>query len=281
MLMCNAEMPRNEVGFLRQAAHYLEKPSYLMRIANLIGVPAERIVGNIVPYKILQISNDVLRRVMEMAAGTVVSGNDREKPFEEAYARSSWTDRLHMLATIATGATSGVFGLAGLAVELPLTTSIMFRSIASIADDFGEDITDPSVRLECLSVFCHGGPSRADDAMESSYLTTRSALARLIQEASQFLASRSAKEVSAAISKGSCPVLIRYIAELAARFNLVVSQKFLAQAMPIISIATGAVINTAFTDHFNSVARFHFGIRKLERQYGAEVVQAVYRSELR
>jgi hypothetical protein len=186
-----------------------------------------------------------------------------------------------MLATMVTGATSGVFGLAGLAVELPLTTSIMFRSIASIADDFGEDITDLSVRLECLSVFCHGGPSREDDAMDSSYLTTRVALTNLIYEASQFLASRSAKEVSAAISKGSCPVLIRYIARLAARFNLVVSQKFLALAVPIISITTGAVVNAAFTDHFNSVARFHFGMRKLERQYGAEDVQAVYRSELR
>jgi hypothetical protein len=30
-------------------------------------------------------------------------------------------------------------------------------------------------------------------------------------------------------------------------------------------------------DHFNRVARFHFGIRSLERKHGIDVVQAAYR----
>jgi hypothetical protein len=34
-------------------------------------------------------------------------------------------------------------------------------------------------------------------------------------------------------------------------------------------------------DHFNRIARFHFGIRKLERKYGADCVQSLYRDAVR
>jgi hypothetical protein len=59
-----------------------------------------------------------------------------------------------------------------------------------------------------------------------------------------------------------------------------VSQKFLAQGLPVIGAVTGAAINAAFTDHFNAVARYHFGIRKLERQFGEELIQAAYQAEV-
>jgi hypothetical protein len=39
----------------------------------------------------------------------------------------------------------------------------------------------------------------------------------------------------------------------------------------------GSLINAAFTDHFNRVAEFHFGIVRLERQHGREIVQEAYR----
>ncbi len=278
--MTPAPLTDSQAAFLKEAARYLERPGYLMRLADLVGVPAQKLVERAVPDRVLKISNDALTRAMGLAAGTVLAGGP-EKSFEEAYARSGWSDRLHMLATMVSGGVGGLFGLGGLTVELPLTTGIMFRSIASIADDFGEDIQAPAVRLECLSVFSHGGGCPADDAMESSYLTARVGLAQLIQEAAQFVASRTAKEFSEAVAKGAAPALVRFLSRVAAEFNVVVSQKFLAQSLPVIGMATGALINAAFTDHFNSVARYHFGIRKLERQYGAERVQELYRAELR
>ena len=53
----------------------------------------------------------------------------------------------------------------------------MFRSTGSIAADFGEDLSDPAVQLQCLAVFSQGGPSPDDDAMESTYLTARVGMA--------------------------------------------------------------------------------------------------------
>jgi hypothetical protein len=40
-------------------------------------------------------------------------------------------------------------------------------------------------------------------------------------------------------------------------------------------------VNVAFLDHYSAVARYHFGLRKLERQYGAEAVQAAYLQAVR
>src|ERR1700733_13472254 len=65
------------------------------------------------------------------------------------------------------------------------------------------------------------------------------------------------------------------------RFNVVVSKKALLQSLPIVGAVTGAAVNIAFTDHFNTVARCHFGIRNLERQFGGKAVQDAYQGELR
>jgi hypothetical protein len=103
----------------------------------------------------------------------------------------------------------------------------------------------------------------------------------MIQQAAEFLARNNAKAVAEAIARDTAPVLVRFISRVASQFNLTVTEKFLACSLPVIGVATGALVNAAFTDHFNSVARYHFGIRKLERQYGQEQVQGIYRSELK
>ena len=39
---------------------------------------------------------------------------------------------------------------------------------------------------------------------------------------------------------------------------------------------TGAAINYVFADHFQTMARGHFAILRLERQYGVGVIRAEY-----
>jgi hypothetical protein len=57
---------------------------------------------------------------------------------------------------------------------------------------------------------------------------------------------------------------------------VVVSQKFAAQAIPIIGAMGGAAVNLAFLQHFEQIARGHFAVRRLERVYGAELVRSEY-----
>ena len=48
-------------------------------------------------------------------------------------------------------------------------------------------------------------------------------------------------------------------------------------AVPVLGAAGGAVVNTLFMDHYQTIARGHFVVRRLERQYGIDAVLSAYR----
>ena len=264
-----------EIQFIKQAARFLERPGFLIQAANAIGKPLELVQRNLpesLQKKISAATQKALAKTLDVSIATL-------KPKSEPLQWDQLTRQghFHSAATAVTGAASGFFGPLALAVELPITTGIMFRSIANIAQGFGEDLSEPATRLECLQVFALGSPqSRDDDEMESAYFTHRIAFNAMIKNASIFLAQHSTKEVLAAIEKGSAPFLIRLLGRIAAEFEVVVAEKILAEAVPVIGALGGAAINSAFTDYFNRTAYFHFGLRYLERKYGAEEVEKIY-----
>jgi hypothetical protein len=43
-----------------------------------------------------------------------------------------------------------------------------------------------------------------------------------------------------------------------------------------VGAATGAIINHIFIEHFQSMAKGHFSLRRLERIYGSAVIQENY-----
>ena len=71
-------------------------------------------------------------------------------------------------------------------------------------------------------------------------------------------------------------MLARLIAQISARFEVVVTQKAAAQAIPVIGALGGAAVNYAFVEHFQTVARGHFTVRRLERCYGEDLVRTHY-----
>lgn len=58
---------------------------------------------------------------------------------------------------------------------------------------------------------------------------------------------------------------LKLIGQIAERFGVVVSQKTVAQTVPLVGAVSGAVINLTFTEHFLTLARGHFAVRRLER----------------
>ena len=159
--------------------------------------------------------------------------------------------------------------MAGLPVELPLSTTIMLRSIADIARSEGEHLRTPDAKLACLEVFALGGRSKSDDASESAYFLIRGALAKSVSEAAGYITEKALVEQGA-------PAIVRFITQLATRFGVNVSQKVAAQAVPVVGAAGGMVINVLFIDHFQEMARGHFIIRRLERTYDPRLVRAEY-----
>jgi hypothetical protein len=170
-----------------------------------------------------------------------------------------------------TGGVSGFFGLATLAVELPVTTTLMLRSIAGIARREGEDLRSAGARLACLEVLALGPRTRDGDALgaETSYYAARAFLAKAVSEAAAMMAERG-------LAQRSSPVIVELITALGSRFGMVVSEKVAAGAIPVIGAIGGAAVNLAFMEHFQKLAQAHFAIRRLERQHGPAEVHRVY-----
>jgi hypothetical protein len=244
---------------LRRAKTLLEHPGLAMRIANTVGVPVEKMFA-VLPAGAAGAIQRATTTSLSRALAVVTSRMD-----DAPRASAEWA---HRISVAASGAVGGAFGLAALAVELPVSTTIMLRSIADIARSEGHSIKSPQVRLACLEVFALGGPGRADNAAESGYFAVRAALARAVGEAAEYLATRGLAD--------GAPALVGLVTKIATRFGVPVTEKVLAQSVPIIGAAGGAMINVLFINHFNDVARGHFIVLRLEEKYGAGAVRNAY-----
>ena len=258
--MVNHNIAPEHVEELRVAKDALENAGVAIQFTNFIGSRIENAV-EMLPKdwekKIVGISSSALEKAADIAIWTI----DPAKPL-------STNDLLHKLAVSASGAAGGAFGLPALAIELPISTTIMLRSIVDIARCEGEDIFMPEAKLACVEVFALGGRTTSDDAAESGYYAVRAGLGAVVGEAAAYLAKEGAKVAA--------PAMVRFITQVAARFQIQVTEKAAAQAFPIVGAAGGALINNIFMSHFQNMARAHFTIRRLERTYTPELIEADY-----
>jgi hypothetical protein len=248
---------------LRSAKAFLEQPSLAARFSNLIGAPIERAMA-LLPAGWSQTVGDATRKALAAALRAALF------TVGDADGSRSPAELTHKLVAAAAGAGGGALGLVGLPIELPLSTVVMLRSVAEIARSHGEDLNDAEAKLACLEAFALGsGSSGSDDAAETGYFAIRSALAKAVADAAEYVAAKG-------IADEAAPALVRLIGRIAARFGVPVSQKVAAQMIPVIGAATGATVNWLFIEHYQRVARGHFTVRRLERRYGSERVQAAY-----
>ena len=254
---------KQDLEDIKYAKSLLEGESFAIKATNIIGKPIEYGL-DILPEKANKLISDATTKALNVSLKAAVTTMSK-KPTE-----SSW-DKVHKLACAASGAAGGFFGLPALAIELPCSTTIMLRTIADIARSEGEMIASSEVELECILIFALGGPSSSDDAAESGYFALRAALADAVSNAVKHIAKEGLK-------KEGAPVIVKFIAEIASRFGIQVSQKAAAQAVPIVGAVSGALINTIFIDHFQDKARGHFIIRRLERKYSKEIIKETYQN---
>ena len=259
-------MTEEDLQTLRDAYQRLENPSLAIRMSSAVGMPVEAVTRELAK-KAPAALVDVVTNSTHTAIEYVLQHSMRSFTSSEQVAAKP---RLHTVAAATTGAFAGFFGLETLVIELPLTTGIMFRSIADIARAEGESPTDPETIVNCMQVFAMGSRlTDADDAAETSYYGVRLALSKAATDALKYV-------VAQGVSNTNAPALVRLIAVIAQRFGVVVTQKAMAQTIPVIGAIGGGLINTVFISHFQDMARAHFAIRRLERTYDAEVVANAY-----
>lgn len=249
---------------LRAAKRRLETLPFLIKVANAVGQPLERSVGALpkpAREAILNGTRAALDKGLDWAVATIGT-TEGAKP-------RAW---LHTTVVTASGGMGGAFGWSALAVELPFSTMVMLRSIAAIAQEHGEDLRDAEARLQCLAVLAYGGTTTADDAAETTYYATRAALATTLP--------RAAAQLATAIRGGDAPraarFVVTFLSKVAGRFGLVVQEKAIAQSVPVVGALGGAALNNLFIGHFQTIARGHFAVRRLERIYGEVAVREAY-----
>jgi hypothetical protein len=257
--------PEDEAA-LRDAVAALERTSFAGRLTELVGKQID-FAGKFVPRPVSGAVGRAVTLALKAAMRVALTSLSKSPARESSGANGR--RNLHRALVAASGAIGGAFGLVSLPVELPVSTTLILRSIAEIARSEGENLDDPEAALACLEVFALGGQTGSSDLVEGGYFALRGFLAKSISQAARHIAVRG-------VGGETAPVLLRFLSQIAARFGLVVSQKIAAQAIPLIGAVGGAAVNLAFAQHFQALARGHFVVRRLERAYGQTRVRAAY-----
>ncbi len=245
---------------LKRAIEALEVPSFAARLSAVAGRPIE-LLGQALPQAVSETASRATQVALTRALRYALETIPKESAEPEA--------RLHRALAALSGAMGGALGISAVLVELPISTTIMLRAIARIAQSEGEDLSDPETALACLQVFALGGRPSSEHLHESVYFAVRVALAQSLTQALHLVARRGVIDESAS-------ALVRLLSQIASRFGVVVSQKVAAQAVPVLGAISGAAVNSVFMGHFQTLARGHFTVRRLERTYGKGTVRVAY-----
>lgn len=248
---CSA-FDEDEIAELRDVAKvYREAGGAIVKLSNMLGSKIEGLLSNVPDdwhAAVAQATDVALRTSYTVAAAT--QADDVSKSYLNGLLAKCSGERWHQVAASVSGALGGAGGFVTFAADLGATTTLILRSIQQIAAGYGEDIDDEVVRLQCLGVFGFGGPLTEDDGVETGLFGARLALRGKSLEA-----------------------LLRVVVP---RLLPNVGAKAIAEAVPIVSAAVGAVLNPAFTSYYQTMAHVHFRLRRLERDHDPDQVRACF-----
>ena len=245
---------------LAQAANTLENPSFTSNLTKTIGSTVETAMGilpNQLSNSLTEITRTALEKSLNGALFTLKPAKQR-KPL----------NKTHQLLTGISGGVGGAFGIAALTIELPVSTTLMLRSIAEIARSCGEDINSAETKMACLEVFALSDTAKKHGS-ETGYYAVRSLLAKSLSDAATHITTQG-------LGQQGSPALVKFINKIAARFSIPISEKIAAQSIPAIGAIGGASINLMFMRYFQEIARAHFAIRQLEKKHNPALVKKTY-----
>ncbi|OWQ88813.1 hypothetical protein CDN99_15150 [Roseateles aquatilis] len=263
-----------DAAALKQAVDCLLVESITVKISAAIGSFITR-SGKHMPkwakVKLIGLAHGALKAGLSGAAYTL-----RDGPGTPASTKS------HKVMTAASGAVGGAFGIAGALFEVPVTTTLTLRAIADVARSEGFDINDEQVRVECATILAMGADTPNDDDAFQGYFAARGTFASIATKAAEELAKVAAERSMSAASRGFNGIttdqagtwVAQLIIKILDKFGIALSSKVAATAVPLLSAATAATLNVLFTDYYQSIARGHFIVRRLEAKYGEAAVRA-------
>src|SRR5688572_16366628 len=152
-------LSREDLAHLKRAKQLLENPGLTAKFSAVLGSPLEKGM-KMLPAKWQKTVHSATEAALMKALDVAVKSLGAR--------RGASNDKLHKFAAAASGAAGGAFGIAAIGIELPLSTTLILRSIAEIAAAEGEDPRQIETRLACITVFALGSSKDVrDNASES------------------------------------------------------------------------------------------------------------------
>jgi hypothetical protein len=229
---------------IQAAELYLSARSALMGFVSML--------GNLVQRGMNRIPDDwrdeIVRKVHE--ALHYVQHVSMQNMDDDPGRRSS--DGLYKTSVVITGAVGGVFGLASILAELPVTTGLILRSIADIGRANGERLDDPEFRATCVEVFAYGSPLDEDEE-EIAFL--------------------GAKIGAAEISE--------LVVKVAARYTIALAPRIAAATVPVVGGGLGAGVNWTYMNFYQAMARVLFMLLPIERKHDPALVRSCFGAVVR
>ncbi|HYX37751.1 MAG TPA: EcsC family protein [Oligoflexus sp.] len=273
-------LKQHELDFIKEAASFLEAPSALLRLTQCMG----KQVGHL-QHSAPHATQRLIKRAVHLSLKTALRLAIGTLPYQQ-HGSSSWPEIIsgtkrsrwkHTAAVATAGAVGGTLGTAGLMLEIPLTTSVMLRSIASTAQKWGYDLKDPEVQLHCLYVFSLGFTADKDHVgLGPGYIDTRLAWHGMIRELAGFIGSHSLKDVFVALERGTLPALAKLVSLLIPSLERAIMKNILSKSLPVLGALSSAVINATYCGYYSQAAQYHFGLMHLEAQHSLDLVQNQY-----
>jgi hypothetical protein len=257
-----ANLSENELKELRWAYQQLEHPSLASRLSSQLAEPIEELIALLPKHWQKRLEKTLMANTYRTVRLALYSMST-SKPVAS-------NDLLHKVLAIGTGAAGGYLGPMTLLVELPLTTTLILRSIADIARSYGEDLDDQTSRLACVQVFALGARTKEDESADVGYYALRTILGLHFE--------RDIVEYAVGAQGPHIPAFIELTRAIAARFGVVISEQMAVKMVPILGAVSGATLNLIFMKHFQDVARGHFIVRRLERRYSVDTVREEYQN---
>lgn len=198
-----------------------------IQVLNLIGGQADSLLDrlpDVVRIRLEDGTEKALQVAMRAAHGS--RGVISDQP--------AW---LNTAVATAMGAAGGFGGLPGALAELPVTTTVLLRTIQDVAVEHGFDPSAENVQFDCIRVLSAAGPLQDDDGADLAFFATRASLQGVAVQT--------------------------LIARVAPRLATVLGQKLAAQTVPVLGALAGAATNYAYTSYYQQIAHVHFRIRAL------------------
>src|SRR6187401_2357599 len=176
-------LDKQDIDDLKRAKELLENPGLAAKFSAVLGSPIEKGM-KMLPSRWQATVHTATEAALMKALDFAVSSLGKKRLLKS-------NDKLHRFAAAASGAAGGAFGIAAIGIELPISTTLILRSIAEIAAAEGEDPRHVETKLACLTVFALGSSKdQRDNATESGYFAARTALAGAVTEAAKYLAEK-------------------------------------------------------------------------------------------